>query len=214
MAPAMDSEWETYKRESARLSSQIEQKLMALQMLQGGSGRHEQEDSNVLQAETLRLLEELRSISEKISSGQQPLSTREWSHVERNRQVHDENAQELKRVAKALVARQEKEELIGTVRNTLQEYSESQQVLDVEATRISRAEKEVNQLHSIAVGGHEAMLRTNTAMERTHARLRELATKVPVVHNVLNQISRRQNRNNIILAGVVSVCLFILWLFY
>ena len=200
MALAMDSEWEIYKRESARLSSQIEQKLMALQMLQGGSGRHEQvcaklyrelvtlfiacfhrphrhtphhphtprpdkqEDSNVLQAETLRLLEELRTISEKVSSGQQPLSTREWSHVERNRQVHDENAQELKRVAKALVARQEKEELIGTVRNALQEYSESQQVLDVEATRISRAEKEVNQLHSIAVGGHEAMLRTNTAM--------------------------------------------------
>ena len=57
-------------------------------------------------------------------------------------------------------------------------------------------------------------LLSSLLQERTHARLRELATKVPVLHNVLNQISRRQNRNNIILAGVVSVCLFILWIFY
>ena len=48
---------------------------------------------------------------------------------------------------------------------------------------------------------------------RASDRAREIATRVPALHNLLNQIGRRHNKEGLILGAVIGVCVFLLWVF-
>eukprot|EP01061_Rhynchopus_euleeides_P018335 TRINITY_DN30298_c0_g1_i2.p1 TRINITY_DN30298_c0_g1~~TRINITY_DN30298_c0_g1_i2.p1 ORF type:complete len:206 (+),score=68.37 TRINITY_DN30298_c0_g1_i2:87-704(+) len=203
-------QWEAYRREARRLSSLAEQNLMSLQVVTV-EGCDVKEGTEALREETSSILEDLRRLNESMDEATLPQSER--LQLESFRQVHYEGTAELKRVLRALSAHHDRAELLGTIHTSLNDYAESHQALDAEAGHIAKAQHSVGMLQDMANESHASLQRTQNLLSRAGTRARELATHVPAVHNLLNQINRRHNREAVILASVVGVCVFLLWLF-
>ena len=65
---------------------------------------------------------------------------------------------------------------------------------------------------SIAVEARETLVNQRVAFKAIQTKLNDVATKFPMINNLVQKINLRKRRDTIVLGGVIGLCfVFLLW---
>ncbi|KAJ9462696.1 Golgi SNAP receptor complex member 1-2 [Diplonema papillatum] len=200
--------WSHYPREAKQLTALIEQKLLSLQRL-GEGGK---DGCQALKEEIEEHFEQLRALNDSVPEDNLPRSDR--LRLERNRELYNENKADFERVLKNVETHKQRTELLGNVQSSILEYSEAHQALNREADDIANARRSLEAVYAQATSGHETLIHTQNMLDRAGNRIRELGTKIPAIHSLLNSINRKYRRDHIIVGTLIGFLVFVTWLFW
>ncbi|CAJ0580664.1 unnamed protein product, partial [Mesorhabditis spiculigera] len=83
-----------------------------------------------------------------------------------------------------------------------------------ESTHISFTDRLLDEQLGMANATKENLTRQRLSMNNIRARMFEIAQKFPMVNNVLQKIQRRKRQDAVVLGLTISVCIFVLYLFW
>eukprot|EP01061_Rhynchopus_euleeides_P003081 TRINITY_DN12365_c0_g1_i1.p1 TRINITY_DN12365_c0_g1~~TRINITY_DN12365_c0_g1_i1.p1 ORF type:complete len:220 (+),score=39.67 TRINITY_DN12365_c0_g1_i1:64-723(+) len=219
MAPptANTGVWERKKQELRRFESDIETQLIQLENMDIDA---EVAEVKSVHQEAQRLVGVMRASARALyewgDNGTSDSSLKMRQQAERYENIAAEKDRALVQVMQSLHAKRSRHHLLSDVQHELEEYQESQgsRLLNQEADHIARATADAQRLHEQANASHQQMKDQFNVFTRAADRAAHIVNMAPGLNNILQKIQSKRQRDSIILASLIGVCLFMIWYFW
>jgi len=216
MDPAAVREWDMRKAEVRRLEAELEAHLIRYESLDGAA---DSAHCEALHSEASRLVEQLKRSARQLritaeDMGGPGLSLRQ--QAERYEDVVKEKDRALVRIQQTLSRKRDKHILFDTVRRDVDEYTENQnaRILQKEQDATRGALNMAQSLRMETEAGRSQLAAQRGMFDKINTGLSQIRERFPGIDKVLGRISQRRHKETIILASVIAVCLFLIWVFW
>ncbi|KAJ9465684.1 Golgi SNAP receptor complex member 1-2 [Diplonema papillatum] len=216
METATKGMWERKKLEVRRLESEVESHLIQLEGLEVGA---DSEQVAAVHNETRRLIGSLRGSTRTLSewaeaaSGAEGMSLRQFAN--RFEATVIEKERSLRQIMDSLESKRARQQLLRDVHHDIDEYTEHHglRALGEEADTIAKARMETERMREQAIWGHTNLKNQHSTFLRAQDRVARIVSAIPGIDSVLSKIRSKRQRNTIVIAITVAVCLFLVVIF-
>jgi len=218
--------WDALRKDARRLEQSIDSKLLSFSKIDVSPS---DASADALEREIGAMISELAAIHSamvhhlqadvethrNIEHGSIPLS----HQLEKHRETLQAYTDDFKRARSARKQRQEREQLLPSVRVSIREHQSASGILSTGQRALAKEERGLHNANTAA----EGLFSTATAtLDRLHrqrglfgtieSKVKTFAAKFPVINNVMGRIQRRKTRDMLIMAFLISsFIIFILW---
>jgi len=228
--------WESLRKQARALENEIDVKLVSYSklgtnytrsshgpqdqqpLLSAGGGDERIEE---LGTEIESLIEELSSVNESMAqfatnSGQ---SAAIHHTLQRHTEILQDYRQEFRKTASNIAAIVEREDLLSSVHNDINDYKAKDGKVNTrmdallrESEHTRNSERLIDEQINIALETRESLVNQREAFKMIQTKLNDLTNKFPIINNIVNKINFRKRRDSIILGCVIGFCLVaLLW---
>ena len=170
-------------------------------------------------AEIESLINELTVVNDKISTCIGSNGSNSRAHVlARHRDILHDFTQEYKRLSNIAGAARDRADLLGS---SMKGGSASNAgtnsttgLLLRERSTLDRSSSAIDTVVAQAYGVASHLGQQRQLFDALDSKLTSLGAKFPVVNSILNAVRRRKNRENVILASVMAVCVLLILIYW
>eukprot|EP00123_Amoebidium_parasiticum_P000540 comp11387_c0_seq1/m.5754 comp11387_c0_seq1/g.5754 ORF comp11387_c0_seq1/g.5754 comp11387_c0_seq1/m.5754 type:complete len:224 (-) comp11387_c0_seq1:151-822(-) len=215
-----NNRWEELRRKARQLEGEIDMKLVSFSKLgtnpAGEGGDHTFE---AMAREIEQLVEQLSRVNDsmtehtQIGAGSSPAVLHT---LQRHREILNDYTQEFRKTKANITAAKEREQLLTSIQREINDYKNPQNSTDSyysrEQSRLLSSHQMTNDAISIALATKEDLVAQRQQFRGIEGRIRGLAARIPGLNTLMRHIDLRKRRDSLILASVVSACIFFcLW---
>jgi len=226
--------WESLRKQARSLENEIDVKLVSYSKLgtnytRNNHGPADQQpllpegDSKIdtLGTEIEGLIEKLSSVNESMAefatnSGQ---SAAIHHTLQRHTEILQDYRQEFRKTAANIAAIVEREDLLSSVHNDINDYkakdgkvNKRMDALLRESEHTRNSERLIDEQINIALETRDSLVNQRVAFKAIQTKLNDLTNKFPIINNLVNRINFRKRRDSIILGCIIGLCLVaLLW---
>jgi Golgi SNAP receptor complex protein 1 len=226
-----ETPWDSLRKQARLLENEIDIKLVAFSKLASGTNggnlngssqqQHLQHQQNLSDATSLELEELLKKLSQIIEALNNylkdlgPKANPSMLHaLQRHRDIlYDYNKEYKKTKSNINMAKEHSELLSGPRGDSSSKLSQRSEFLLSERNLIDRAGSNADQILQSAFETKDIINKQKATYTGTSSRLAGIAGKTPFLNNVINKIQMRKRRDNLIIGGVISVCLILILMY-
>ncbi|KAK6640674.1 hypothetical protein RUM44_012371 [Polyplax serrata] len=226
--------WEDLRKQARQLENEIDLKLVTFSKLGTGHLSSPKGDSDKepllgtdhsfesTAAEIQHLLNKLSAVSDKLSevTSSSVSPTPPLLHtVQRHKEILQDYIQEFNKTQANYKARKEREDLLKSVRNDIDNYKVSNGLnrrMDLnlkENDHIRNSNNLVDEQISIAMETRDHLTSQRIIFKRFQTRINDLSNRFPLINSLIQRIHIRKRRDSIILGLVFVTCTVLLLLY-
>eukprot|EP01134_Creolimax_fragrantissima_P007740 CFRG7740T1 len=200
------------------VESEIENKLTSFRnLLPIKTNINEDDNAFELNSEELRvLLDKLADMNDTMSNeagGSSSPSPTVIHTLQRHRDVLNDYAREYRKTKANLIAARDRTMLLSDVQHEIRAYKEGfssgAEYYESEQARLNTAHSGVDDAIGIAIATREDLQNQRNTFRNTSQRLQGIAETIPGLNVLMRKIDVRKKRDQLIISGVISVCLFL-----
>lgn len=224
--------WESLRNDARHDDAAIEQRLATLEKLalseapDASTQRRFKELSQEVEEQVRKMQSLVMSMGDVVkglpsSSGPIANSTVESTlamqrHTQRFEEIVAEKINVIRRLANDFNKRRERSELLGKVHREINVYQESEEMrhLATENDSLKHTQRRLNDILAQADMNRERLKEQRNAFLGIADKALTIAEKVPFINGLLKKIDAKRRRDVIIVALVISVCMFLVVLFW
>eukprot|EP00053_Salpingoeca_punica_P008462 m.75937 g.75937 ORF g.75937 m.75937 type:complete len:221 (-) comp14616_c0_seq2:984-1646(-) len=215
--------WEALRRESRRLEDETESKLIAFSRLgstqsadPSGDGMSSDQAFESMASELQSLLLKLQNINDEMVAASGNDTTASRLHIlNRHREILTDYQEEFAKTKKSIRHSRERANLLSSVRRDINTHRNStrEELYLKENDHLKNSSRLTDDAISIALSAKDALMSQKATLSNVSTRLGNIFNRFPVVNNLMQKINTRKRRDSIILSLVISVCLFLIFLY-
>eukprot|EP00041_Stephanoeca_diplocostata_P007629 m.110010 g.110010 ORF g.110010 m.110010 type:complete len:232 (-) comp16968_c0_seq1:438-1133(-) len=227
MSIKFSKEWTEMRNQARQLENEVETKLVAFSKLGkdanrenygvGGGANVSEGRYEGMSMELEQLLGRLSEVNNNMHEFVGDKITPTLRHtLSRHTEILNDMKRDFVKTKSSIRETRDKAQLLSSVQRDINTYRSS------EAERQDQYLRENQSIHnsmrgaedaiSIAISAKEALVSQRGIVGQATTRLGQVLQKFPAVNNVMKKISHRKNRDQIIMAGVISSCIiFLFW---
>lgn len=200
--------------------------------LMSSDGGDENDSSNQFKTvcdDLTSLLTKLTAVNEALtdwaSSSTSPSSPAVHHTLQRHQDILKDYKQEFNKTKTNVMAAIERHDLLDSVHKDINNYRSSSgsggggggtnrrmELLLKESEHARNSERLIDEHISIAVEARETLVNQRVAFKAIQTKLNDVATKFPMINNLVQKINLRKRRDTIVLGSVIGICfVFLLW---
>jgi len=201
--------------------------------LMSSDGGDENDSSNQFKTvcdDLTSLLTKLTAVNEALTdwaaSSTAPSSPAVHHTLQRHQDILKDYKQEFNKTRTNVMAAIERHDLLDSVHKDINDYRSSSgggggggggtnrrmELLLKESEHARNSERLIDEHISIAVEARETLVNQRVAFKAIQTKLNDVATKFPMINNLVQKINLRKRRDTIVLGGVIGLCfVFLLW---
>ncbi|XP_065890872.1 Golgi SNAP receptor complex member 1-like [Dysidea avara] len=224
------SHWEELRRQSRKLESEIDQKLVSFSKLGTNYGQRElsQEDVgsghlvDTISLEVEQLLHELHKVNDAMNELVSSTSVGANGHpsttlhhtMKRHNEILQDYSKEFGRTKNNIIAMRQREELLGTIKrsNHGDGVSRRTDLYLKEHEHLRNTDQLTDDAISIAIATRENLSTQRGVFVSATSTMSGVTNRFPLINTLVQKINLRKRRDSLILGGVISVCVIILLL--
>ncbi|CAK9205683.1 unnamed protein product [Sphagnum troendelagicum] len=208
--------WEELRKEARKIEGDLDVKLSSYNKLRGMLARMGGDGSwKSMEMEIESLLEKLVDINDAMSQcvAAAVSTTSVTQKLARHRDILHEFSQEFQRTRNNMSSTQKHAELLTSVRNDISEYKvcSSSSPLEIMLQLLGM---QVDEVISQAQATKGALAAQHSAFMEIQGKLKQLGDRLPVIRSLLGAIKRKRSKDTSILAGVITVCSFLIIIYW
>ncbi|XP_064392385.1 Golgi SNAP receptor complex member 1-like [Halichondria panicea] len=230
MAASKRSHWEDLRKESRRLETEIDLKLVSFSKL--GSTYSHRDDSvdgpvrtghvfDTMTLEIEQLISKLRGVNDALNEYVSTVSSTSpsgslYHTLQRHNEILQDYNKEFTRTKANIVAQRQREELLGQSRRDYKVSSGLNRRTELylkENEQIRGSERLADEAISIAMSTKENLSHQRNVFAGVTNKVSSITSRFPLINSVVQKINIRKRRDSFILGGVVAVCIVILLIF-
>lgn len=222
------SRWDDLRKQARSYENELDTKLVAFSKL-GNSFAHDLDRDSAplltgdnifdsMSVEIEHVLSNLTSVNDEMSDCLSSASTTaSMRHIcQRHRDILQDYTQEYCKTKSNIQAFKEREQLLGGV-NQVASYknglnNRKQDYFLKENENIMGADGVTNDAISIAIATKENLYAQRSSLSGITNKINSISNKFPMIGSLINKINIRSRRDSLIMAGVVTGCLIVLFL--
>lgn len=228
------SSWEDLRKQARQLENEIDAKLVNFSKL--GSGPTPFNSVSKSNGEVVRLLgddfafesvsSEIQQLLSKLSEVNQMMTEVSMSQapsaalqhtLQRHHDILHDYTNEFQKTKSHLQSKKEREDLLGSVRRDIDAHKNDSgrnrrtELYLKENEHLRSSDRLVDDQISIAIETKEHIVNQRTALKRMQTRVNDLASRFPLINNVVQRINLRKRRDAIIIGVVIAIgCILLL----
>ncbi|CAM6063892.1 unnamed protein product [Sphagnum tenellum] len=215
--------WEELRKEARKIEGDLDVKLSSYNKLRGmlahggsgGEGMGGDGSWKSMEMEIESLLEKLVDINDAMSQcvAAAVSTTSVTQKLARHRDILHEFSQEFQRTRNNMSSTRKHAELLTSVRNDISEYKvcSSSSPLEIMLQLLGM---QVDEVISQAQATKGALAAQHSAFMEIQGKLKQLGDRFPVIRSLLGAIKRKRSKDTSILAGVITVCSFLIIIYW
>ncbi|CAK9865153.1 unnamed protein product [Sphagnum jensenii] len=215
--------WEELRKEARKIEGDLDVKLSSYNKLRGmlahggsgGEGMGGDGSWKSMEMEIESLLEKLVDINDAMSQcvAAAVSTTSVTQKLARHRDILHEFSQEFQRTRNNMSSTRKHAELLTSVRNDISEYKVCSSSLPLEIM-LQLLGMQVDEVISQAQATKGALAAQHSAFMEIQGKLKQLGDRFPVIRSLLGAIKRKRSKDTSILAGVITVCSFLIIIYW
>ncbi|CAK9205674.1 unnamed protein product [Sphagnum jensenii] len=215
--------WEELRKEARKIEGDLDVKLSSYNKLRGmlahggsgGEGMGGDGSWKSMEMEIESLLEKLVDINDAMSQSVAAAvsTTSVTQKLARHRDILHEFSQEFQRTRNNMSSTRKHAELLTSVQNDISEYKvcSSSSPLEIMLELLGM---QVDEVISQAQATKGALAAQHSAFMEIQGKLKQLGDRFPVIRSLLGAIKRKRSKDTLILAGVITVCSFLIIIYW
>ncbi|KAG7667058.1 hypothetical protein KSW81_000801 [Nannochloris sp. 'desiccata'] len=223
---ATSKAWEELRREARKLEGELDVKIAAYGKLSSSyeygytKGESGLSTDQLLQTKSVEINTALARLSDVNSSMSHAITGGADSRAHtlaRHRDILHDFTQEYRRLSSIVGAARERADLLGGISGTSSAPlmgGGNTGLLLRERGLLDRSHAAVDQVIGQAQGVAASLTGQRQLFDAIDSKVASIGARFPVVNSLLNAIRRRKNRDNVILAGVMGVCMLLILLYW
>lgn len=231
----MANQWEDLRKQARRLENELDLKLVSFSKLGtsysssasdhtpllGNSSSERMFETMAMEIE--QLLAKLTGVNDMMSNHNEALNgTSSAIHtLQRHRDILQDYNQEFGKTKANIVAHREREDLIGSVRRDIDAYKNSSgansrrtDLYLKENEHLRNSDRLAGEAIDIAMATKENLGSQRKIFKNMTTRLNDLANRFPALNSLVRKIKMRKQRDSLIIASVIAVCIILLLLYW
>ncbi|KAL1298023.1 Golgi SNAP receptor complex member 1-1-like [Arachis hypogaea] len=215
--------WDSLRQQARKLQAQLDEQMSLYRKLVSAniSTKSDAAESD-LESWIERLLKQLQQVNSQMKAWVSSGGSEMVSHtLTRHQEILQDLTQEFYRLQSSLRAKQEHASLLDDFREfdrtrlDLEEGAGSeQQTLLKEYASISRSTGQMDTVISQAQATMGSLVHQRSTFGGINSKLSNMSSRLPTVNNILSAIRRKKSRDTIILSLVISVCTFLILIYW
>jgi len=227
--------WDSLRVESRQLENDIDGKLQAFSKLgrdvgrsggggySGSSGREPllgETNSGMFETMTVelqQLLIKLSAVNDQMQEAIGDNPTASISHtLGRHTSLLNEMQHEFTKTKHSIRQTRDKADLLSSVQRDINTYQNEQQRRQEQQDKISMSTQNsmraANDTISIAMAAKDALVQQRSMLSKVQTKMTNIAEKVPMLNNIMHKMKVAKQKDKMIIAGVIALCIvFLLW---
>eukprot|EP00040_Diaphanoeca_grandis_P016996 m.88221 g.88221 ORF g.88221 m.88221 type:complete len:225 (+) comp26167_c0_seq1:326-1000(+) len=214
------SDWAALRNQARKLENEVEQKLVAFSVLGNSTTPTKTKASldtehsrfEAMALELQQSLTKLEGINLEMHEVIGDNAAASQTHtLSRHTRILDDMRREFARAKKSMKDTRDKAELLTSVQRDINTYrhaeAQRQDAYLRESVHTANATRGAEDAMSIAIAAKEALVAQRGVMGSVNSRMEKLAKTFPALNNVMEKVKYRKNRDKLILAVVVALCI-------
>ncbi|BFZ60150.1 protein transport protein gos1 [Saitoella coloradoensis] len=211
------SSWPSLRSKARSLESQTESFFLQYSALAQSSGQTS--DDEALESKLTTILQErqevINTLSRLLDMDTAANSTTKVHQLQRHREILAEHNKEFHRIKDNIEQTRNHSDLLSSVRRDIKQYKDATGLADAEAGymlqergRIDNSHRMADSVLAQAYETREEFARQKAALKRIQSRITETAMQIPGLNTLISKINTRRKRDSLIIALLISFCVF------
>lgn len=231
----MESKWEDLRKQARRLENELDLKLVSFSKLGTSYSSHVSDHTPLLgnasgerMFETMameieQLLAKLTGVNDMMANHKEAINgpSSAIHTLQRHRDILQDYNREFAKTKSNIMAHRQREDLIGSVRRDIDAYKNSgganSRRTDLylkENEHLRNSDRLASEAIDIALTTKENLGSQRKIFKTITTRLNDLANRFPALNNLVRKIKLRKQRDSIIIATVVAVCIILILIYW
>jgi Golgi SNAP receptor complex protein 1 len=213
--------WSQLRNQSRQLENDIESKLLSFNKLGKDTDRRSSSSAKDgdarfegMSMELQQLMDRLEDVNAKMHEAVGASATPSLAHtLSRHTEILDDMRRDFNKTKRSIRETTGRSQLLSSVQKDIDSYrsaeAQRQDLYMKENQSTMNSMRGAEDAISIAIAAKEALVKQRGIFGDVQSRMSVLTEKFPQMKNLMTKIAYRKNRDQVILAGVISTCIIL-----